>query len=573
MLPHRSQALVLNFEVVDTCTPIVMQLPANLPVALLDGNTEFEMQSLGSNRGRFDDFAVEVLEPSAKERLFFFLLGGVAFVLGIAVIWFTVNEFLQETNYRVWLLFAFLAPISMLYSHVWSILSNYYLEQRFISITIESMQSPLLYSALAAKIQDIAETRSITSSSDMRAYTEYDKSIGRVQVRMQYWGSRSRSIRMRLHGFENASREVIVQFTRGEDVVCGRDQAVQNREQLTLLVRASHNRLADKQCLKNWLDICVDKYREPPTGLVEVMALDQSSIDWVPEWKTRCVRPMKSSAGTGHAFFLQRGCANRMVADACTWFERELRIYLITGPPGVGKTELTIWLAGFFKVPLYRIALNDSRLTDQLFAQLVSPTSLKHDNSVIQIDEFQETLKRWQVESSSGQGVSMGGFCEVLQGSNSLARGFIVLSGTQELLETMQDPVFAAVFRRISQRATLSWLQVEDTRAFFISFLKVLVPSCSPELLSKNASDFTRDASVWNGSRKDISIDMIKQYLMQRISGFRAEFLSQVNLAPNVPFHIPHDKYESFFKWVNDSAAAKAYLLAYAPVGAHGSPW
>ena len=34
---------------------------------------------------------------------------------------------------------------------------------------------------------------------------------------------------------------------------------------------------------------------------------------------------------------------------------------------------------------MYRLSLNDPRLTDQLFAQLVSPTGMKHDNAVLQI--------------------------------------------------------------------------------------------------------------------------------------------------------------------------------------------
>ena len=222
-------------------------------------------------------------------------------------------------------------------------------------------------------------------------------------------------------------------------------------------------------------------------------------------------------------------------------------------------------------MPLYRIALNDPRPTDQIFAQLVSPTSLKHDNSVIQIDEFQETLKRWKTQGSNGQGVSMGGFCEVLQGSNSLARGFIVLSGTHELIETMKDPTFAAVFRRKSSDATLSWLQVQDTRTFFISFLKEFVPGCTQDYLSRRALDFTREGSLWNDTRMPISIDMIKQFLMLRISSFRATYLSENILSPNDDFRIPPDQYDHFFNWVNNSEAAEAYLRTYAPVSAHRS--
>ena len=234
-------------------------------------------------------------------------------------------------------------------------------------------------------------------------------------------------------------------FTRGEDVICGRDHAVTSREILQLRLKVSSDRLADKRFLQEWLQSCVELFKEPAENIVEVLALDQSSTDWIPEWRTRVVRSMKQIGGIGTGFFLERDIMNPMKVDAETWMGKALIIYLILGPPGSGKTELTIWLAGYLRVPLYRVSLKDERLSDQTFAQLVSPTRLRHDNAVIQIDEFQETLARWK-EGPHGKGVSMGGFCEVLQGSNSLARGFIILSGTQELEEAMYDPKFVSVF-------------------------------------------------------------------------------------------------------------------------------
>ena len=135
-------------------------------------------------------------------------------------------------------------------------------------------------------------------------------------------------------------------------------------------------------------------------------------------------------------------------------------------------------------------------------------------------------------------------------------------------------PLYILVFHSVSgdlrsEIAQLSWLQVEDTRAFFVSFLKNFVPSSSSEDLSKHAIHFTRGDAIWYGSQMHISIDVIKQFLMQRISSFRARFLSQVILAPDVPFNIPTAKYTEFFAWVSDARAAEEYLLAYALVGAH----
>ena len=245
-----------------------------------------------------------------------------------------------------------------------------------------------------------------------------------------------------------------------------------------------------------------------------------------------------------------------MSADACTWSGRELRIYLIVGPPGTGKTELTIWLAGYLRVPLYRISLNDPRLTDQLFAQLVSPTSLRHDNAVVQIDEFQETLRRWKADGGRSKGVSIGGFCEVLLGSNSLARGFIVLSGTQELNATMQDPAFAAVFRRISVTTTLDFLSEEDIKAFVSNFLIEFVPRCPADDLQHRAAQLFQTINSHNaGEKSTISIDMVKQFLMLRISSFRAEKMPGYKAGPEAPFMVPAEFQHGFLYHVCNATA------------------
>ena len=68
-------------------------------------------------------------------------------------------------------------------------------------------------------------------------------------------------------------------------------------------------------------------------------------------------------------------------------------------------------------MPLCCISLNDPGLLDQLFVQLVSATGLRHDNAVMQIDEFLETLLRRGCREQS-QSAYMEGFCEVTQGSN-----------------------------------------------------------------------------------------------------------------------------------------------------------
>ena len=185
---------------------------------------------------------------------------------------------------------------------------------------------------------------------------------------------------------------------------------------------------------------------------------------------------------------------------------------------------------------------------------------MSHDNVVVQIDEFQETLERWQ-SGCDNRGVSMGGFCEVLQGSNSLTRGFIILSGTQELAQTMRNARFAAVFRRVAVTTTLSSLSTQDLHRFFCHFISEFVPGCPQGTLQKWAELFTSDDSVWGSST--VTIDMVKQFLMQRISSFRARyFLDQIS-ALDSPFLVPNYSWDDFAKHLADCKSAEEFLAGY----------
>ena len=50
-----------------------------------------------------------------------------------------------------------------------------------------------------------------------------------------------------------------------------------------------HTYIWDKKFLQEWQVSCVDLFRKSPENVVEVIALDQSSKEWIPEWQTWCV--------------------------------------------------------------------------------------------------------------------------------------------------------------------------------------------------------------------------------------------------------------------------------------------
>ena len=87
----------------------------------------------------------------------------------------------------------------------------------------------------------------------------------------------------------------------------------------------------------------------------------------------------------------------------------------------------------------------------------------------------------------------------------------------------MTELNFAAVFRRLSLKPiTMEWLSVNEMKMFVYNFVKDFVPDCLHEMLAQCLSQkFAQEGSTW-GTRS-ISIDMVKQYLMKRLTSFRTK--------------------------------------------------
>ena len=200
--------------------------------------------------------------------------------------------------------------------------------------------------------------------------------------------------------------------------------------------------IGDKALLAQWCAECVRASMESPANVVEVYGLQQASTDWTPEWQLERTRLLKDSRAVGDQFYLEprqvddKLSLNDIYTDATLWSTTSLRIYLVLGPPGVGKSEFIVWLAGKLRLPVYRISLHSPKLTDDMLAQVLSHSWLKHDAAVVQLDEFQGALRRWKAGSEDhvrrNQGISAEGLCEVLQGATTLSRGVVILSGTEE---------------------------------------------------------------------------------------------------------------------------------------------
>ena len=128
----------------------------------------------------------------------------------------------------------------------------------------------------------------------------------------------------------------------------------------------------------------------------------------------------------------------------------------------------------------------------------------------------------------------------------------------------MKDPAFAAVFRRVAITTTLGWLSEEELRAFFCGFIADFVPGCPSTDVQDRANIFVHEAGPWACGQ--ILIDMVKQFLMLRISSFLASEFQLDTLSPNTSFCIPPDMRGRFFQHICKATSGSEFLSSYATV-------
>ena len=516
---------------------------------------------------------VKVVEGRCGDYLISGLLL-VAIALPSAIVLVVVaSEWQSSSSQRGWLILGFSFYIVTGLRYLWSVLMKLSEQILYLRVEVRRFAAPTLFEAITDVVAAEAEKSGGTCSFDQEAVQEHDKLTGRISVKFRFWSSQARRIAIAVgrqseeQGLPCEQLKMQVHFQPGEDVVLGRDSRLERREILVLSARTSPSQvLADKKLLIQWMEGTYTNFVKPVKDVVNIYALQESSAEWVPEWKFERVKPCKSASSTGQAFFLERESLGKVLADAKLWSASALRVYMITGPPGVGKSEFTIWIAGQLGLPVYRLSLTSRQLTDERLAQLLSQSSVTFNSVLVQVDEFQATVERWMTSASVG--VTPGGFCEVLQGSTAMSHGVVILTGTGHIAAESVKCKLPAVFRRIHCIAELSWMSREDIGCYFRQFLARFVPGCTAEEWSHWETLFL-EGSCWSGSRP-ISIDMLRQFLMHQITESscqgHGDFVeAEVGLDAAV-FQVSPEQRALFFALVCDAQAAQSFLDCYAPV-------
>ena len=502
-----------------------------------------------------------------------FLLVAIA-VPSITVVVVVATEWRAAPAQRGWLVLGFGFYIVGILRYMGTLLMHFCEQILYLRVEVRRFAAHTIFDAITEAVAVEAEKMGGTCSFDHEAVQEHDRLTGKMAVKLRFWGSRTRKVEMVI-GKELDRRDLLrerlkiqVMFQPGEDVVFGRDSRLQRREVLVVWARTSPSCvLADKNMLLQWMQGAYEAYTKPVNDVVNIYALQESSSDWVPEWKFERVKPCKNVRSTGQGFFLERDSFRKVLADARLWCKSALRVYMITGPPGVGKSEFTIWIAGQLGLPVYRLSLSSGKLTDERLAQLLSQSSLTSDSVVLQVDEFQETVQRWL--RGCGVGVTPGGFCEVLQGSTAMGGGVVILTGSGGIASEYVRGKLPAVFRRIDIIVELTWMSIDDIRVYFKEFLARFIPGCTFEEWSRCEADFLQ-GECWSARNGSISIDMLKQFLMHQITesscrghGVLVDGGASMDSAL---FQVIPEHRSSFFSLVCDVHAAHCFLSSYAPV-------
>ena len=490
-----------------------------------------------------DQFRVSFARMSWLDtlRLQFVHVGTVILVFTLA----SVVLFCDDSAPRMWIVAGFFTYLS---SRSWESivhLSDVLVSQHYLEVTIHSNRNRTLFTALTNMLVDAGsqDCRSCSAvSRDCDSDMETDYVTGKRTVRFGFWGRRTRRETVVFADAHGKEHKVAIHYQRGDVVICGRESMPMSQHILTLTMRSTEAELQrNHEALRAFCQTAYDKHMKCETGVVDVYFPYESSREWAPEWKReRSIQFAPEAAGKlGLDYHLTRGTFADILHDAQLWRQSKLRVYIIHGQAGVGKSHFVTRLAHTTGLPIYRARLTGLSISDASLQQLFSANVLQHDAVLVHFDEFQCILESWRsqrasdldpsepspakrprihntaaVQSRTTQiscSITEEGFNEFLQSGSSMQKGIVVLSGSQKLKDVAEE--FPALFRRAACVCQVDPLSHEEVslyvRNFMSAFLTLRDASWATWMQKFSAMDI--GAYVW-------SIDALQQYLMKTVA-------------------------------------------------------
>ena len=122
------------------------------------------------------DIAIE--QMTSREKIATVCASVCVLNLCIALLVIFIQMVRGETYLRSWLLLACVAPLSWAAQRVWDRIQVALDEWKHIRVEVNSLQASTLFNALTECIEQEAESKTSTCSSDVLGGTQYDKKLG-----------------------------------------------------------------------------------------------------------------------------------------------------------------------------------------------------------------------------------------------------------------------------------------------------------------------------------------------------------------------------------------------------------
>ena len=209
----------------------------------------------------------------------------------------------------------------------WNCIITWWQHWYWIRIDVNKLTAPDLYEAIFAAVTDLVVPANRCVHAN--AVPKFDRRQREEILVFENAASSSFGTGFYLPDASGNGCNVQVQYEQGTQFCVGRDRALKQDSCLTLWI---HPRTPKTWTLIHaWMDCCVDASRKQIADRLDVFTLQQTSTDWIPEWKFSNSRALKSSSGQGLNYYISRPECDLIYRDAKDFMDSLLSCYLVHG--------------------------------------------------------------------------------------------------------------------------------------------------------------------------------------------------------------------------------------------------
>ena len=163
------------------------------------------------------------------------------------VVYVIIDSWQNSPSNRSWLVLGLGFYIGAALKVIYEALVRVFDRLWFLRVEIRRIMSHSLFEAVSHVLALDAELSDEACSRDSEALQEHDPLTGQFAVRLSFWSTRPRTLRICVSvggNNETPARRLplLVEYSPGSDIVCGRDSRLQSQATLVLSTRTTKQR-------------------------------------------------------------------------------------------------------------------------------------------------------------------------------------------------------------------------------------------------------------------------------------------------------------------------------------------